>query len=187
MKRRLRPEGILADAPGRIWIRSAAARDVETLSRYFEGLSQPSRYNRFMGAVTDSSRIALDCLVHGRKADRFTLVAEFREQARDIIIGEASYIFDHGKSCGEFAISVSDRWQRRGLGSALLCALQFRAVSLGYFWLFGETLKTNHQMKNLARKAGFEFTPSLEWRAARFDKNLSGYSFGPAHRLGNQK
>jgi RimJ/RimL family protein N-acetyltransferase len=174
MKRRLCPEGILADAPDRIWIRSAAARDVESLSQYFGSLSQTARYNRFMGAVSDLSRIAFDCLVHGSRADRFTLVAELREQARDVIIGEASYIFDHGKSCGEFAISVSDRWQRQGLGSALLCALQIRAASLGYLELFGETLKTNDQMKNLARKAGFEFTRSLDWRAVRFDKNLSG-------------
>ncbi len=43
----------------------------------------------------------------------------------------------------------------------MLCALQFRAASLGYVELFGETLKTNHSMQNLACKAGFEFTRSL--------------------------
>ena len=40
----------------------------------------------------------------------------------------------------------------------LLEAVQFRAVSLGHFELFGESLKTNHEMKNFARKAGFAFT-----------------------------
>ena len=118
-----------------------------------------------MGAVSDVSRIAFDCLGHGWKRDRFTLVAESREQARDAVIGEASYAFDRARSCGEFAISVSDRWQRRGIGSALLSALQFRAASLGHADLFGETLKTNHPMKNLAVKAGFEFSRALDWRA----------------------
>jgi len=168
------PEAIAADAANPIWIRTAAVRDVEGLSLYFGSLSQPSRYNRFMGAVSHFSKLALDCLVHGRKAERFTLVAELRDQACDAIIGEASYAFDRERCCGEFAISVSDRWQRRGVGSALLCALQFRAVSLGYFELFGETLRTNDQMKNLARKAGFKFTRSLDWRAVRFDKKLPG-------------
>jgi GNAT superfamily N-acetyltransferase len=75
---------------------------------------------------------------------------------------------------GEFAISVADRFRRHGLGLALLCALQFRAISLGYLDLFGETLRTNHEMKSLARKAGFEMTRSLDWRAVRFDKRLPG-------------
>ena len=157
-----------------IWIRTAAARDVESLSRYFTSLSQPSRNNRFFSAVSDFSKVALECLIHSWKADRFTLVAELREQARLTIIGKASYGFDRVSGCGEFPISVSDRWQHRGLGSALLSALQFRAVSLGYLELFGETLKTNDQMKNLARKAGFEFSRSLDWRLVRFDKKLPG-------------
>jgi GNAT superfamily N-acetyltransferase len=126
------------------------------------------------GAVSNVSKIAFDCLKHGWKPDRFTLVAESREHGRDAIIGEAAYGFDPEKSCGEFAISVADRWQHRGLGSALLCAVQFRAISLGHFELFGETLKTNQEMKNLAIKAGFAFTRSLDWRAVRFDKRLSG-------------
>ncbi len=29
-------------------------------------------------------------------------------------------------------------------------------------------------MKSLARKSGFEFTCSLDWRVVRFDKKLGG-------------
>jgi GNAT superfamily N-acetyltransferase len=125
-----------------------------------------------MGAVSNFSRIARDCLIHGGKADRFTLVAEVREQSREFIIGEISYAFDRAADCGEFAISVSDQWQSQGLGSALLGALQCRAISLGHFELFGETLKTNDRMKGLACKAGFALSRSLDWRAVRFDKKL---------------
>jgi RimJ/RimL family protein N-acetyltransferase len=168
------PSEIVASAANPVWIRTAAVSDLEGLSEYFRNLSHPSRYNRFMGAVSNVSKIAFDCLKHGWKPDRFTLVAELREQGRDAIIGEASYGFDGDKGCGEFAISVADCWQQQGLGSALLSALQFRAISLGHFELFGETLKTNEEMKHLARKAGFAFTRSLDWRAVRFDKRLSG-------------
>jgi GNAT superfamily N-acetyltransferase len=90
------------------------------------------------------------------------------------MVAEASYAFDRNKNCGEFAISVADRWQRRGLGTALLCELQYRAVNLGFLDLFGETLKANEPMKMFARKAGFEFTRSSDWRAVRFDKRLTG-------------
>jgi GNAT superfamily N-acetyltransferase len=168
------PREIVPSAADPVWIRTAAVSDLENLSEYLGNLSQPSRYNRFMGAVGNVSKIAFDCLKHSWKPDRFMLVAEWREQGRDTILGEAAYGFDREKGCGEFAISVADRWQHQGLGCALLGALQFRAVSLGHFELFGETLKTNQEMKNFARKAGFAFTRSLDWRAVRFDKRLPG-------------
>ena len=168
------PGAIVPGASNPIWIRTAAERDVARLADYFAGLSHSARHNRFMGAVGNLTRIARDCLVPARKADCFTLVAEWREQGREAVIGEASYGFDRLSGSGEFAISVADRFQRRGLGSALLCALQSRAVSLGCLDLFGETLKTNDEMKSLARKAGFEMTRSLDWRAVRFDKRLPG-------------
>jgi GNAT superfamily N-acetyltransferase len=167
-----RSKYLAAAAPGRLWIRTAAARDVDCLVAYFDTLSCSSRYDRFMGGVSSFSRIAQDCLIHGRNGDRFTIVAELRGKSGNSIIGEASYDYDRAANCGEFAISVSDLWQSQGLGSALLGALQFRAISLGHFELFGETLKTNDRMKGLARKAGFAFSRSLDWRAARFDKTL---------------
>jgi RimJ/RimL family protein N-acetyltransferase len=112
--------------------------------------------------------------MRGCRADRFTLVAELRTQGRDAIIGEASYAFDRKQRHGEFAISVADSWQRQGLGRALLSALQLRAVSLGHFALFGETLKTNEAMQGLARRSGFGFSRSQDWRAVRFEKVLAG-------------
>lgn len=161
------------DARGAVWIRTAGVRDVEGLGDHFASLSQVARHNRFMGEANNISRIVYDCLVQGWRADRFTLVAEAQEKG-GAIVGEASYGFRPDEGCGEFAISVADRWQRQGLGSALLCALQFRAVSLGHFTLFGETLKTNEPMKCLAHKAGFTFSRSPDWRAVRLDKHLAG-------------
>lgn len=102
------------------------------------------------------------------------LYGGLREGSRQSIIGEACYAFDGEAKCGEFAISVADHWQNQGFGSALLCAVQSRAISLGHSKLFGESLKSNDQMKGLARKAGFAFSCALDWRAVRFDKRLPG-------------
>jgi RimJ/RimL family protein N-acetyltransferase len=174
MKKCLWPRAILPGVSNPVWIRTAVESDVDKLCDYFEKLSQSARYNRFMGAVSNFSRIARDCLLPARRADYFTLVAEWREGGAEAIIGEASYGFDLMSGSGEFAISVGDRFQRHGLGSSLLGALQSRAVSLGYLDLFGETLKTNDEMKRLARKAGFALSRSPDWRAVRFDKKLAG-------------
>jgi RimJ/RimL family protein N-acetyltransferase len=166
-------QAVAAGCSGRISIRTAGERDIDRLSDYFAGLSQSSRYNRFMGTGGSLCRIAKSLLAHDRKADCFTLVAELRNEEQDAIIGEASYGLDRDSRVGEFAISVDDSWQQRGLGSALLCALQCRAVSLGYFRLFGETFRTNDPMRGLARKAGFELARAVDWRTVRFDKALA--------------
>jgi GNAT superfamily N-acetyltransferase len=163
---------IIAGAPGPISIRTAGIGDLDPLTDHFGALSPLARNARFMGPVDNFAKIATDCLVRGCRAERFTLVAEWQRRGRGVIIGEASYAFDRDKRSGEFAVSVADRWQRQGLGSALLCALQYRAISLGYVGLFGETLKSNVAMKDMARKAGFEFSRSSDWRAIRFDKRL---------------
>lgn len=156
-----------------IWIRTATLRDVDGLTEHFGALSQGARHNRFMGAVGNVAGIARDCLAQASSGDRFTLLAETRESEDVKIVGEASYAFDREAGWGEFAISVADRWRGRGLGAALLAALQSRAVSLGYFDLFGETLKTNAEMSRLARRAGFALAArASDWRAVRFDKRL---------------
>ncbi len=164
-------EGMTATETSRLYIRTADEQDVDRLTEHFTALSYSARYNRFMGTVSNLSRIAFDCLMN-RKPDRFTLIAEVRHEAQEAVIGEASYAVESRTGLGEFAISISDAWQNRGLGSALLSALQSRAVSLGYFGLYGETFKTNDQMKALARKAGFAVARSDDWRAVRFDKRL---------------
>lgn len=165
-------EGMTASETSRLHIRTADERDVDRLTKHFAALSNSSRYNRFMGTVSNLSKIAFDCLVRNRKPDHFTLIAEVRHEAQEAVIGEASYAVQSRSGLGEFAISICDAWQNRGLGSALLSALQSRAVSLGYFGLYGETFKTNDQMKALARKAGFAVARSDDWRAIRFDKRL---------------
>jgi GNAT superfamily N-acetyltransferase len=167
-----RPGAIIAGAPGPVFIRTAGIGDLDRLTDHFGALSPSARYDRFMGAVDNFTRIAVDCLAQGCRSECFTLVAEWHGRGHDIIIGEASYAFDRDRRCGEFAISVADRWQRQGIGSALLCALQYRAVSLGHVGLFGETLKSNAAMKHMALKAGFAFSRPSDWRAVRFDKRL---------------
>ena len=125
-----------------------------------------------MGTVNNVATIARDCLRSGPSSDRFTIVAEANQAGNDLIVGEASYAFDRDAACGEFAISVADRWQSHGLGRALLSAVQARAISLGYRDLYGETFKSNDEMRCLARKSGFAASHSLDWRAVRFDKRL---------------
>src|SRR5689334_7921303 len=103
-----------------IWIRTATVQDVDGLSSHFGALSQTSRRDRFMGAVGNVAKIAHECLGQRPSGERFTLVAETCADAGHTIVGEASYVFDRNAGWGEFAVSVADGWQGRGLGAALL-------------------------------------------------------------------
>jgi hypothetical protein len=78
MRHLLWPGKIVANLANPVWIRTATVSDLDHLSEYFENLSQSSRYNRFMGAVSNVSKIAFDCLKQGWRPGHFTLVAEWR-------------------------------------------------------------------------------------------------------------
>jgi L-amino acid N-acyltransferase YncA len=165
-------EGMVANRISRLHIRTAGERDLSKLIEYFGTLSRSSRYNRFMEPVSNVSKLAFEYLVLNRRPDRFTLIAELQQHGRDAVIGEATYAVESETGLGQFAVSVSHAWHGRGLGSALLSALQSRAISLENYGLFGEILKTNEPMKALAQKAGFAFARSQDWRAIRVEKQL---------------
>jgi RimJ/RimL family protein N-acetyltransferase len=79
----------------------------------------------------------------------------------------------------EIALSVTDVWQRKGLGTLLLANMECRARMLGARCLVGEVLRTNEAMKGLARKAGFTIRgPFKDARLIEIVKDLSSPQTG---------
>lgn len=163
----------LADAGGMVCIRTARASDVENLSIYFTRLSATSRNKRFSGARADPGAVAADCIATSGGLGNFTLLAELREDGRGTIIGEALYAYDATARQGEFAISVADAFQRKGLGLQMLTAMEARAIDLGHAMIAAETARTNAEMRGLARKAGFNDTGLGDWQSLHLAKRLS--------------
>jgi RimJ/RimL family protein N-acetyltransferase len=88
-------------------------------------------------------------------------------------VGEARYGFEAASGNFEFGVSVDDRWQGYGIGSALLRNLQCRAAALGARRIFGDTLRSNEAMIGLARKSGFNFAHNPDdWKLVRFEKQI---------------
>ena len=71
------------------------------------------------------------------------------------LVGEAVLAGAAGGARSEFALSVADAWQRRGVATALIADLECRARMRGARHLYGDVLRANAPMKNLARKAGY--------------------------------
>jgi GNAT superfamily N-acetyltransferase len=78
------------------------------------------------------------------------------------VIAEARYAIKSDSSEAEFAVSVAEAWQGKGLARLMLGKLACRAAAAGVERIVGETLATNAKMLSLARKAGFTIRSSPE-------------------------
>jgi RimJ/RimL family protein N-acetyltransferase len=154
-------------------VRFVEPRDADALQDYFRSLSVRSRYNRFLGAMSELPPAELDHFIHAGERDRFSVIAIMAIDGIETIVGEARYGFESGTASFEFGVSIDDRWQGHGIGTALLKNLECRAAALGAARLFGDTLRSNDVMIGLARKSGFDFMPSPgDWKLVRFEKHI---------------
>src|SRR6478735_3953687 len=158
---------------GSLMVRFVEQRDAESLQGYFRSLSVRSRYNRFLGAMSELPRTQLDHFIHVGEDDRFSVVATMLVDGIETVVGEARYAFEPDTASFEFGLSIDDRWQGQGIGQALLKNLECRAAAFGAKRLFGDTLRSNAAMIGLARKSGFAFLPSPgDWKLVRFEKHI---------------
>jgi RimJ/RimL family protein N-acetyltransferase len=156
-----------------VTVRFVEPRDADALQAYFRGLTVRSRYNRFLGAMSELPQTELHRFTHAGEGDRFSVVATMSIDGHETIVGEARYAFDPATDNFEFGLSIDDRWQGQGIGSALLGNMECRAAELRARRLFGDTLRSNDVMIGLARKSGFAFTNSPgDWKLVRFEKHI---------------
>jgi len=156
-----------------VTVRFVEPRDAEELQNYFRSLTTRSRYNRFLGAISELPKSELDHFIQVGEADRFSVIATMMIDGFETIVGEARYAFNVDTSSIEFGLSIDDRWQGHGIGKALLKNLECRAASFGAERLFGDTLRSNDAMIALARKSGYAFANSPgDWKLVRFEKHI---------------
>jgi GNAT superfamily N-acetyltransferase len=154
-------------------VRFVEPRDADALQGYFRALTVRSRYNRFLGAMSELPQTELDHFTHAGQDDRFSVIAVMTIDGFETIVGEARYAFEPNTARFEFGLSIDDRWQGQGIGSALLRNLECRAAAFGAQRLFGDTLRSNDVMIGLARKSGFAFAPNPDdWKLVRFEKHI---------------
>ncbi|MGY8680114.1 GNAT family N-acetyltransferase [Bradyrhizobium sp. UFLA05-153] len=152
-------------------VRFVEPRDTDEIQHYFRSLSSRSRYNRFFGALSELPKALLHDFTHVGERERFSVIATMMVDGFETIVGEARYAFHAESSSFEFGLSVDDRWQGHGIGTALLKNLECRAAAFGAEHIFGDTLRANDVMISLARKSGFAFVNHPDdWKLVRFDK-----------------
>jgi RimJ/RimL family protein N-acetyltransferase len=154
-------------------VRFVEPSDAQDLQAYFRSLSVRSRYNRFLGAMSELPESELDHFIHVGERDRFSVIAVMTTDGIESIVGEARYGFETSSASFEFGVSIGDSWQGLGIGSALVRNLECRAAALGATRMFGDTLRSNEVMMGVARKAGFAFIRHPDdWKLVRFEKQI---------------
>ena len=157
-----------------VTVRFVEPRDAEELQNYYRSLSTRSRYNRFLGAMSELPKSVLDHFTHVGLDDSFTVVATIGVDGFEVIVGEARYAFHAADSSIEFGMSIDDRWQGHGIGTALMKNLECRAASISATSMFGDTLRSNDSMIALARKSAYAFTNHPDdWKLVRFVKEIA--------------
>lgn len=135
-------------------VRPIRPSDKEALAREFARLSPESRRRRFLGPKHKLSEPELRRLTEIDHRSHEALVAIDPETCRGVAVARyAGHAGEPGRS--EFAITVADDWQGRGIGSALSRRLLIRAREEGVLVLDAIALADNRAALALLRRLGF--------------------------------
>jgi acetyltransferase len=136
-------------------IRPIRPEDAQMEQEFVRGLSQQTKYFRFMQALKE---LTPEMLVRFTQIDydrEMALIGVVRRGGSDEEVGVARYMTRPGGDRCEFAIVVSDQWRGRGIGARLMRSLMQNARDRGLKVMEGEVLSANARMLELMKSLGF--------------------------------
>jgi RimJ/RimL family protein N-acetyltransferase len=136
-----------------VLIRQVRPADASLLADGFAQLSARSRWMRFLAPKPELSLAELRYLTEIDHRDHEAIGAVNRADGRGV--GVARYIRDAADpQAADFAVTVIDAWQGRGLGSELLARLADRARREGIHRFTALALADNAAVAGLLRRMG---------------------------------
>ena len=128
-------------------LRPLEAADLKQAAQFFAGMSEQSRYMRFMAPMPRLTPSAVDMVERTLWESRsFVLVALADADGQERIIGGIRIVPTDRDAVCEFSVIVLDRWQGKGLGTLLLHEVEKHAKRLGFHELEGIILSLNTKM-----------------------------------------
>ncbi len=141
-------------------IRPIRPEDEPIMVKFHETLSEESVYYRYFSQLKLDQRVAHERLIRMCFTDydrEIPLVAEHSDPKTGNIevlgVGRLSKL--RGLNEAEFALIISDRWQRQGLGTELLKRLVDIGRQEKLERIRATILKENHAMQSVAKRVGF--------------------------------
>jgi acetyltransferase len=145
-------------------IRPIRPEDEPLMVQFHGTLSEETVYARYFTYLKLSQRTAHERLTRICFIDynrEMALVAERQDPDSGAaeIVGVGRLSKAHGRNEAEFAILVSDSWQRHGLGGELLRRLVQVGRDEGLDRIYAEMLGSNAGMRRASQAAGFSLRP----------------------------
>jgi acetyltransferase len=139
-----------------ISIRPMRAEDLDIETEFVQSWSAETRYNRLFTTGSHTSPERLKKITRIDYARDMALIATVMLEDREVQIGVARYVLRPDNKTCEFALTVADAWQHRGIGRALLLNLIDSAAAAGIETMVGDILSSNAPMLHFMRSLGFE-------------------------------
>ncbi|HUH60323.1 MAG TPA: GNAT family N-acetyltransferase [Candidimonas sp.] len=144
-------------------LRPIRPEDAEPLQEFIRGLSDESRYMRFVSMMRELTPRMLARYTRIDYDRELALVAtvqvpnpQNRGHPRELIIGLAHYLRNADGRGAEYALVIGDSWQRRSLGAQLMGGLIEAAQEQGLTYIDGVVLASNRPMLSLMTHLGFQ-------------------------------
>jgi acetyltransferase len=139
-----------------VHMRAIRPDDAERERAFMASLSPQTRYYRFLHPIAELSEDMIARFTQIDYAREMALIAlDSVNAAEPEIVGVARYHPNQDRVSAEFAVTIGDAWQKRGLGSQLMKRLVECAAAAGYSRLEGTIHPLNIGMLHLATSLGF--------------------------------
>ncbi len=139
-----------------VTIRPLHAQDVELERQFIEAMSPQSRRFRFLETMSSPSESLLKQLTELDPLTDVAYLATVGDGAEAREIGVARFSAAAGARDCEFAVTVSDEWQRQGLGAALMAHLIDAARARGIHAMHSTDSSDNDSMRQFAGHLKFQ-------------------------------
>ncbi len=142
-----------------ITLRPIRPEDAEIEQDFVTNLSDNSKYFRFIQTFDALTPQMLARFTQIDYDTEMALIAVINDEKTDArAIGVARYVSNPDRESCEFALTVADEWQNKGVGRELMQHLMSIAKDRGIEVMMGEVLRNNSKMLKMCQKLGFRLS-----------------------------
>lgn len=148
-------------------VRPVRPEDAALEQEFVKGMSSESRFFRFMDSIQELPPSLLARFTQIDYSREMALLATVHDEGREKLVGSARYAPNPDGESVEFALAITDDWQKCGLGRRLMALTIDCARKAGYRAVVGDVLSKNSKMLRLMESLGFSILPHTEDRSAK--------------------
>ena len=146
----------------RLFLRPIRPTDEQKMREMFYEFSKETVYFRFFSYLNAMPHDKLKNFCNVDYDKEMAVVAVKPHAGEDELVGSARYVLDEATGMAEYAVTVAEGWQNKGVGTVLLEYLIKIAKIRGIKGFTGYILDSNTRMYRLIHKLGYKIESKWE-------------------------